>query len=420
MNITYNLKGNQIYLFVTDKGRTQVYIGETCNKNNWQLKSKRCKKAEPFADHKNSLMDNLENWVSETLREAKGKGQVIDIKKEVKEYLLRYNKKQVAVKEEEIKADPSEEFYKIFDQFIEVKSKSITLTKRKISGYSITNFKNIKEQVKKFSEECSFEISLQTIGPAFYSSFQDWVINEEGKSVNTFGKYIRGLKTFLNWCLDNDIAVNPKFRKMEVLQEYKGVDSLSQDQLQKIYELDFTSPKNYEKLKKDFGVNRLQLVQKIKTLNQMRDVFLFCCYTGLRISDVISLVQTDIKGEVIVKRMQKTNIDCVIPFFDDNIFKPVEIVNKYKGKYKRLLPPAHHINENLLIIKGLLNLPFDLTSKIGRKTFVTLKILQGVETRVIMLSTGHQTEKAFNRYVGINNDQLVKAYKEKGNFLKVS
>lgn len=419
MNITYNLQDNKIFLMVTEKGRVRIYIGETCKKDNWNPIKKICKKAEPFADHKNAMMENLKEWVSELLREAKGKGEVVDLKKEVKEYLARYKNKEEA-KPVEALVDPSEEFYTTMDQFIEVKSKSITLTKRKISGYSITNFKNIKEQVREFAKETNFIISLQAIGPAFYSSFQDWVINEEGKSVNTFGKYIRGLKTFLNWCLDNDIPVNPKFRKMEVLQEYKGVDSLSQDQLQKIYELDFTSPKVYEKLKTDFGVNRLQLVQKIKTLNQMRDVFLFCCYTGLRISDVISLVQTDIKGEVIVKRMQKTNIDCVIPFFDDNIFKPVEIVNKYKGKYRRLLPPGHHINENLLIIKGLLNLPIELTSKIGRKTFVSMKILQGVPTRLIMLSTGHQTEKAFNRYVGINNDQLVKAYKEKGNFLKVS
>jgi integrase len=419
MNITYNLQDNKIFLYVTDKGRVRIYTGETVEKKNyWNTSSKRCKKIEPFGEAKNILLDKLEEHVHTIIREAKGQGIGLDLKKEVKEFLQKYKEVTAPVKPiEEFKLDV---FNKTFDHFIEVKSRSITLTKRKISDYSITNFKNIKEQLTFFASETGFDLSLQTMNNSFYLTFQDFVINTQGKSINTFGKYIRGLKTFLNWCLDNDIPVNPKFRKMEVLQEYKGVDSLTQDQLIKIYELDFTSPELYENIKNDFDVNRLQLVQKIKTLERMRDVFLFACYTGLRISDIQTLTHRDIKDDVIVKRMQKTNIECVVPFYDDNIFKPVEIVNKYKGKYNTLLPPCYKINENLHIIQKLLKIPFELTSKIGRKTFVTLKILQGVATRVIMLSTGHQTEKAFNRYVGINSDQLVKAYKEKGSFLKVS
>ncbi|UOQ64426.1 hypothetical protein [Hymenobacter volaticus] len=52
-----------------------------------------------------------------------------------------------------------------------------------------------------------------------------------------------------------------------------------------------------------------------------------------------------------------------------------------------------------------------LTSKIGRKTFATLKIFQGVPQRQVMLATGHTTEKSFNRYLGIDEQELVDIYR---------
>lgn len=36
-----------------------------------------------------------------------------------------------------------------------------------------------------------------------------------------------------------------------------------------------------------------------------------------------------------------------------------------------------------------------VTSRVGRKTFVTLKIHQGMSRTEVMLATGHQTEKSF-------------------------
>lgn len=52
-----------------------------------------------------------------------------------------------------------------------------------------------------------------------------------------------------------------------------------------------------------------------------------------------------------------------------------------------------------------------LTTKIGRKTFVTRKLYQG--RRVIMQATGHQTEEAFNHYVGVDELKLVEEFMRK-------
>ncbi|WP_223654396.1 hypothetical protein [Hymenobacter psoromatis] len=53
-----------------------------------------------------------------------------------------------------------------------------------------------------------------------------------------------------------------------------------------------------------------------------------------------------------------------------------------------------------------------LTSKIGRKTFTTLKIYQGLPKSQVMLATGLQTETSFNRYLGIDEAELVDSFKK--------
>jgi hypothetical protein len=45
--------------------------------------------------------------------------------------------------------------------------------------------------------------------------------------------------------------------------------------------------------------------------------------------------------------------------------------------------------------------------------------LDGVPAEVIMKSTGHKTRAAFDAYVGINTDDILKAYRDKAVNFKV-
>lgn len=49
---------------------------------------------------------------------------------------------------------------------------------------------------------------------------------------------------------------------------------------------------------------------------------------------------------------------------------------------------------------------------VGRKTYATLKIYQGVPARLVMLATGHQTEAQFNVYLGINEQELLASQRQ--------
>jgi hypothetical protein len=54
---------------------------------------------------------------------------------------------------------------------------------------------------------------------------------------------------------------------------------------------------------------------------------------------------------------------------------------------------------------------------VGRKTYATLKVYQGIPKSLVMLATGHQTEKQFNEYLGINEEELVASHRQTARLL---
>jgi hypothetical protein len=78
------------------------------------------------------------------------------------------------------------------------------------------------------------------------------------------------------------------------------------------------------------------------------------------------------------------------------------------------VPECYRADEFLKVVQRLVGLTrLNLTTKIGRKTFVTLKLYQGVPARLIMQATAHRTEEPFNHYVGVDQLQLVEEFMRK-------
>lgn len=90
-----------------------------------------------------------------------------------------------------------------------------------------------------------------------------------------------------------------------------------------------------------------------KQLEEVRDIFIFCCFTGLAYVDVSRLTTLDIitKGEgerYIIKDRTKTGVQSYIPLLDI----PLMILDKYKGRELpngRLLPVCACQNMNIYI-----------------------------------------------------------------------
>ncbi|MDX5345902.1 MAG: hypothetical protein LPJ89_10675, partial [Hymenobacteraceae bacterium] len=256
----------------------------------------------------------------------------------------------------------------------------------------------------------------------FYAEFRTYMLEHLDQGVNNFGKHVRRLKQFLSWSEDHNeqLPVNPKYMKFSAPSRYKGVDFLLPEELEALEALNFRAEPLRSKLEYAYpdkhtneALRREAFEQYLLQLELARDIFLMCCYSSLRISDAQNLLLTDIKGELIIVDAQKTGDYCYIPFYDDAIFKPVALVNKYRSNHLRIFPSCPKINKHLKTIQKLAEIDrLILTTKIGRKTFATTKIYMGVPRSIVMQATGHKTEVSFNRYLGVNEPELLKIFKQ--------
>lgn len=149
---------------------------------------------------------------------------------------------------------------------------------------------------------------------------------------------------------------------------------------------------------KEFGTFRLE---------QVRDVFLFCCYTGLAYVDVLSLTSDDIieeDGQMWIRKARhKTNVMCHIP-----LIKPArDILAKYEGVLaglNKVLPVLSNqkMNAYLKEIAAIVGIEKDLTTHIARHTFATTVTLANhVSIENVSKMLGHSSIRMTQHYARI-------------------
>ncbi len=163
-----------------------------------------------------------------------------------------------------------------------------------------------------------------------------------------------------------------------------------------------------------------------KYLEKVRDIFLFCCYTSLRYSDVCNLCHSNIKGSYIDIVTIKTNDRIVIEFND----KSKAIYEKYRDFHfegGKVFPVISNQKMNdylkdLAELAGLDNpvhqthykgnerietiLPkyAVLSTHDARRTFICNALSLGIPANVVMKWTGHSDYKAMKPYIDIADD----------------
>ena len=125
---------------------------------------------------------------------------------------------------------------------------------------------------------------------------------------------------------------------------------------------------------------------------KVRDAFLFCCYTGLRFSDLVSLKSSDIAKGWITKKMVKTNFTVEIPASEVFDGKAIDIIERY-GSIERLtrkLGTNATVNKNLKEVFRMAKIEGNFTFHTSRHTFATLMLQMGVPITSVQKMLGHQ------------------------------
>ncbi len=425
--------------------RLQLSTGEKVSDKGWDSKRERAKGTEPYYLLINNRLDNLETILQfvyqhaaarskEALKagfEAVRKCVEVSGEKEISEKLLKsaweeyINPKAPAAPADQEPASQAQtaNFFQLMDLWVADEKRRVNMkTGRKRSPNTIKSFQASINKFNAFQIDRKKTLTLNGMTSAFYKEFQDYMLEEKKHEINYFGKVVGHLTQFLGWCeKEHDLEVHRHYRNFETPSIYIGVDFLLLDEFLSIKNLNFKSEDIRKKLDAGYS-NKLRedlraqaFEAYVSSVELARDIFLMCCYTGLRISDCQNFSKSWIVGElIIVENTIKTAGTAYIPYFDDDIFEPVAMVEKYAGQEDRIFPKCPKINEYLKLIQKLAKVTrFELSTKIGRKTFVTMKTYQGVPARLIMQATTHQSEKDFNRYLGVDTKELVQAFRSK-------
>jgi hypothetical protein len=163
-----------------------------------------------------------------------------------------------------------------------------------------------------------------------------------------------------------------------------------------------------------------------KPLEKARLIFLTLVSTAIHISDyneslppALNKKYTEEGHEFLVLYRKKTTSPCIIPYFDDLLFRPVYYIELLKERYGELpYMTGNNLNYYIACIQYELGQTrIKASSKTGRKTHASIKVYDyGIDPEIVMKTTGHGTRRSFDAYLGIRKSDIVKAMLKKARF----
>jgi integrase len=255
---------------------------------------------------------------------------------------------------------------------------------------TLKRYKTAKEHTASFIKwkykKDDFEI--KDLNFEFITEFNFWLRSARGCNHNSAIKYLSNLKKVVLICVNNKWLKKDPFQGFKLTKKEVVKNPLSRDELKRLTE-------------KVFEVERI---------SQVRDIFLFCCYTGLAYVDVKQLKTTDIvvgmDGEPwIDTTRQKTDAPTRIPLLETAL----EIIEKYKDHPQCcaagvVLPVLSNqkMNAYLKEIANLCGISKTLTFHIARHTFATTVTLSNkVPIETVSKMLGHRSLKQTMIYAKI-------------------
>jgi len=378
-----------VYLFYSfNNQRLKYSFGQKINPKFWNADKQRAKETKAFSQYAefNSMLNNVEATVNNIYRKLVN-DDIIPTLELLKENLnsVLANKK-VTTKE-----------ITLFD-FIEDLIKNSTKKPGTILHYKQT-FRIIREYCISIKRAISFE----DINLNFYESFVNY-LRERGYSENTIGGYIKHVKVFMNEAFDRKLTSNIEFKskRFKMIAETTDKIYLSLEDIEKIYSLNLS---------------------RNKTLENVRDLFVIGCYTGLRFSDLTQISSNNFinNGTQLKVKTEKTGEFVVIPLHrtvknilsKHNGFMPSALSNPKMNLHLKTIARMARLNDtfSMSITKGgekqtEVSEKWQLvTVHTARRSFATNMYLLDIPTISIMKITGHKTEKSFLLYIKITQEE---------------
>lgn len=309
-------------------------------------------------------------------------------------------------------------FFEVFDLFVRQEGKAtetpVIKTARKkpreFKQGTIYKFNALKKHLQDYDSKMTFE----SLNFDKLQGFVNYELNDMDLINSTVEKRFSYLRWFLNWASEWGYNTNMAYINFPLNLEVPESDViyLDEDELKAVRTHDFS---------------------KNTRLDRVRDVFVFCCYTGLRYSDVENLKRSNIRNNKLYITTIKTSDKLEIDLND----VALSILDKYQNwqfEDNKALPVISNqkMNDALEEMAKACNIdtPIERTifqggkritktvpkyelirTHTARRTFVCKGIRLGISPTIIMKFTGHKDYDTMKKYIGAMDKEKAEAMK---------
>ena len=273
-------------------------------------------------------------------------------------------------------------------------------------------------RIEKYQEKCG-KLYVNTINDAILEKYREWLIGQ-GLAKNSIGVDIKNIKALLRIAKKQGKSAS----EISVKTEQETADSvyLTREEVEKLRVLRFTDEvvlKEYPKLTSG------NLRRAKESLENARCKFLVGICTALRVSDYNSIQQHSIKNDTIT----------ILPKKGSGLRKPAPVVIPMHPILKEILESGYDItqevsaqkfNEQIKVVCKLAGITEEvatyrtqggklvetvrpkyeiITSHTARRTAATLMTMAGIPKRSIMMLTGHRSERNFEKYIRLSEQE---------------
>ena len=363
-----------IYLRITVNGRrTELSINRKVSLEKWNLGSCRVKGYSSEAQEINQFIDTISNKINKIQQRFVEEEKPYTSKSILDTYLGRNENKKMLLK---IFQDHNDQIEKLIGKDFAAGT---------ALRYSIA--KSHVEDYIKYEYKVS-DIPVQDVDHKFIAGLEYYLKTQRNCAHNTTIKYITNFKKIVRIAYANDWITKDPFFNWKGRLKTVDREFLTEEEIQTMLEKNLHTPR----------------------LAQVRDIFIFSCFTGLAYADVKKLTKDNIVigidgNKWINTKRTKTNTLSNIPILS----AAANVIEKYANypdvlHSEKLLPVLSNqkMNAYLKEISDLCGFTKNLTFHLARHTFATtVTLTNGVPIESVSKMLGHKSLKTTQHYAKI-------------------